>query len=463
MPIPGRLNLLVATVMLAALASLAIPSTWWRPWETWFLPAAVLALAGLALEFVDVPTPREGRLSVSGVAHVGVALIAPAPWGALAVGGAMLAHQLVTKRPLVRLLFNVSTHVVTMSLATFAAGLAGAPEEVLTQRAIPLGYAVAVLAAATYYAVNVSLVAAAIALATGRRYLYLLRLNNRSTVLPDLGAEVLGVMLATTWYGARAWVPLLIVPTAVIALALRMIRRLERETVQAIETLADSIDDRDPTTFHHSERVALYAVTLAETMSVDDALIDLIASAARVHDLGKMGVSNEVLLKPAALSPEEFAKMQEHAAIGARILARYQLYRDGVALVRAHHERWDGTGYPDGLAGERIPLGARIIAVADAFDAMTSDRPYRPGMHPLVAIDELRRGAGLQWDPVVVAHFIRALTDPENELPDTPALRRLKEPLPLTTVDGGSAISPTLPAPEAVADPDLTLVSGGKP
>jgi putative nucleotidyltransferase with HDIG domain len=425
---PSRLILFIGALAVLAALLVAGARSWSAPVASFWAPTLILAICGLVLEFIEVPTPRNGTLSVSGVAHVATILVAPPPWGALAVGGAVLAHQLVQRRPAARIVFNVANHVVTVSIASMAVGAIGAPPLLLTDQAIPLGYIAAAVAALTYYGLNVGLTATVISLATGRRFGYVLAINNRSTLLPDLGAGTLGVLLAASWYAMPAWVVLLGVPTAVIARTLQVIRRLERETVEAVETLADSIDERDPTTFHHSARVSQYATCLAEAMEVDDPLVDLISLAARVHDLGKMGVTDTVLMKTGRLDATEAEKMRRHPEIGARILGRYQLYRDGAKLVRSHHERWDGRGYPDGLAGERIPLGARIIAAADAFDAMTSDRPYRDGLDPRQALDELRRGAGAQWDPVVVAHFVRLLTDPAAELPDTPAISRLRTP-----------------------------------
>ncbi|HXG39438.1 MAG TPA: HD-GYP domain-containing protein, partial [Candidatus Limnocylindrales bacterium] len=426
-PMPSRVAVFVAAVAALAAASILLPSGWTAPPDEWLAATAILALSGLLLEFVEVPTPNNGTLSVSGVAHVAIVLIAPAPQAALVVGATVAIHQLVTRRPPLRVVFNVANHVLTVSLASAAVALVGAPRELILERPLPWGYLAAALAGGTYYAANVGLTAVVVSLATRRRFRYVLRTNNRSTLLPDLGATTLGVLLAASWHAMPAWVVVLGVPTAVIARTLRIIRRLERETIEAVETLADSIDERDATTFHHSDRVSQYAVALARAMKLDDGLVDLIGLAARVHDLGKMGVRDAVLLKPTRLASDEEERMREHPEIGARILSRYGLYRDGAALVRAHHERWDGTGYPDGLAGEQIPLGARVIAVADAFDAMTSDRPYRAALHPLTAIEELRRGAGAQWDPVVVAHFIRLVTDPASELPDTEALRRLRD------------------------------------
>ncbi len=449
---PARVRLFVSAGAILALASLALPPQWSTGWTAWVPPTLVLAISGLVLEFIEVPTPQNGTLSVSGVAHVAIILLAPAPWGAVAVGLAVLAHQLVVRRTPLKLIFNVANHVLTVSLATLAVGLIGPPQEMLTARAIPLGYAAALVAALTYYVVNVGLTALIVAIASGRRFTYVLRSNNRSTILPDLGAEGLGVLLAASWYAMPAWVVLLALPTAVIARTLQIIRRLEHETIEAIETLADSIDERDPTTYHHSERVSLYALALARAMDVDEAVVDLIGLAARVHDLGKMGVTDAVLMKPGALTQSEADRMHAHAEIGARILRRYQLYESGAELVRAHHERWDGSGYPDGLSGQRIPLGARIIAVADAFDAMTSDRPYRTGMHPLSALEELRQGAGSQWDPVVVGHFVRLLTDADAELPDTAPIRRLRQQPPFLRDEPGFSAAPVVLGPVALVE-----------
>jgi HD-GYP domain-containing protein (c-di-GMP phosphodiesterase class II) len=136
---------------------------------------------------------------------------------------------------------------------------------------------------------------------------------------------------------------------------------------------------------------------------------DLILSAARVHDVGKIGIPDGVLNKPGALDPEERAIMETHSARGAELLRRYPDFARGVAIVRHHHERWDGRGYPNHKAGYDIPLGARVIAVADSFDAMTSHRPYRKGMSKERARLILREGRGTQWDAQVGDAFLQAI------------------------------------------------------
>jgi HD-GYP domain-containing protein (c-di-GMP phosphodiesterase class II) len=151
----------------------------------------------------------------------------------------------------------------------------------------------------------------------------------------------------------------------------------------------------------------VYAVEIAHELDLDEGLVELIEQAASVHDLGKIGIPDRILLKPGPLSTEERITMWLHTEIGARILSQFHLFRSGADIVLHHHEAFDGSGYPGGLAREAIPLGARVVAVADAFDAMTSDRPYRGALSVDEAADRLRTGAGTQWDPVVVDALLR--------------------------------------------------------
>jgi HD-GYP domain-containing protein (c-di-GMP phosphodiesterase class II) len=167
---------------------------------------------------------------------------------------------------------------------------------------------------------------------------------------------------------------------------------------------------------------------------VPRATAESIIAAARVHDLGKVGSRDGSLKKPGDLSAEERQEIEQHAAIGAEIVSRLEAYSQSVDTIRYHHERWDGSGYPDGLEGERIPLGARIIAVADAFDAMTSDRVYRAALPVDVAFAELAKGRGTQFDPQIVDVFQTAYQSRSPSLGqqlDTESLpgARLRAPL----------------------------------
>lgn len=174
--------------------------------------------------------------------------------------------------------------------------------------------------------------------------------------------------------------------------------------------MAAMMDIRDSYTAGHSIRVAEYAVLIGKEYGLDSEQVGLLKKSALLHDIGKVGIPDIVLLKDGKLTEEEFEEIKKHPVIGAKILEQYNMDEELLRLVpgiRYHHERYDGFGYPDGLLGDDIPLFGRIIAVADAFDAMTSNRTYRAGMTVEKALDILQDGSGSQWDPIIVQYFIQ--------------------------------------------------------
>lgn len=178
-----------------------------------------------------------------------------------------------------------------------------------------------------------------------------------------------------------------------------------------IEHLFNDTDDRDHDTWEHTERVGIVAAQLAERLGMAREDVRSIQRAAALHDVGKVGIPDAILLKPTTLSEAEMAVMRTHAAIGAEILRAGDtpLLRLAAQIAITHHERWDGAGYPNRLAGEAIPLPGRIVAVADAFDALTNDRPYRQACSVDEAMEEIARGAGTQFDPRVVEALVRVV------------------------------------------------------
>lgn len=183
---------------------------------------------------------------------------------------------------------------------------------------------------------------------------------------------------------------------------------LNREMFFAImETLARTLEAKDRYTRGHSERVARYTVRLASGIGLDREYVENLRQAASLHDIGKIGVREELLNKPGRLSPSEYSQIREHTAIGAKILEPMSVVEGLIPWIKHHHERYDGDGYPGGLKGEDIPLGARIISLADSYDAMTSHRPYRRALSPLEVEDEIRRGAGTQFDPRLSREWIK--------------------------------------------------------
>jgi HD-GYP domain-containing protein (c-di-GMP phosphodiesterase class II) len=191
---------------------------------------------------------------------------------------------------------------------------------------------------------------------------------------------------------------------------------LEKTAFAAIEALARAIDARDPMTFGHSERVAAISVEIADAMFMPDKEKEALRRAALMHDLGKIGVGDKVLHKPGPLSQTEADEMREHSQIGYDVLKGLPFLKSSLPGVLYHHERWDGGGYPIGLSGTAIPLQVRILSVADVLDALTSDRPYRQGLHFDAAVSAIRSEAGLQFDPDVVTAFLSRQTQIEQLL-----------------------------------------------
>jgi len=187
-----------------------------------------------------------------------------------------------------------------------------------------------------------------------------------------------------------------------------------------LQAMADLIENRDPYTHDHTESVSSWAGRLAERMGLDAKEVWMVSVAGRLHDLGKVAVSDSILLKPGKLTVDEMRQMHQHCRVGYDVLVRFSNLQGVARLIRAHHERYDGAGYPDGLSGSNIPLGAAIIAIADAFDAMTTDRPYRKGMPAQAALDILRQGLGRQWHPIADATFMEMVLEDEAKKKPAP-------------------------------------------
>ena len=176
-----------------------------------------------------------------------------------------------------------------------------------------------------------------------------------------------------------------------------------------VVAFCEALDAKDEYTAGHSRRVKEYSVGIAQRMKMREKDIDLLKKAALLHDIGKIGIPDILLHKASRLSDEEYAVIKSHPAIGATILKSIKSFRDLVPSVYHHHERFDGKGYPSGIQGEKIPLYARIIAIADSFDAMTSNRPYRKSFSMEMAMSELERNKGIQFDPHITGIFIEIL------------------------------------------------------
>jgi putative nucleotidyltransferase with HDIG domain len=196
----------------------------------------------------------------------------------------------------------------------------------------------------------------------------------------------------------------------------QLLRKQRDLFLDTITILAQAVELRDECTGNHTFRVTKYSVMLAEHLNLAEDQLELLRIGTPLHDIGKIGIDDAILRKPDKLTPEEFEIMKTHTVKGAEIVQTIPDLKPIVPIVRSHHERWDGRGYPDGLGGEVIAPLARIVALADAFDAMTQDRPYRKGMPAEVAFAEIEKQAGKQFDPIFAAGFLRIRSNIMEEM-----------------------------------------------
>ncbi len=212
--------------------------------------------------------------------------------------------------------------------------------------------------------------------------------------------------------GASDYFPKRVLNSEILALAIHQALKKARlseqldSTEQVIFALAAAVEAKDSTTEGHLRRMAHYAGRVAEALRLDEEQSKTLTYGAFLHDIGKVGVSEAILVKPGSLTPAEWEEIRRHPEIGEKICAPLRFAKDVVPIIRHHHERWDGTGYVEQLSGEEIPFLARVISVVDAFDAMTSERPYRRAMPLEQALSRLSDGAGSQWDPYITRVFV---------------------------------------------------------
>lgn len=231
-------------------------------------------------------------------------------------------------------------------------------------------------------------------------------INIKWSALGFLSMAPLGMIIALIYFyiGFLA-LPLFIIPLMIARHTFVLYMNVRETFLDTIKSLSVAIDAKDPYTKGHSSRVADYAVALARELKWPEDRVDSLRYSALIHDVGKISIPETILKKEDVLSKDEFSLMKSHAELGSDVVKDIKFFSEGAAIIKHHHERWDGSGYPDGLVGEQIPAGARILCVADAFDAMTSDRPYRRALNPRTAFHEIRKGAGSQFDPRVVEAF----------------------------------------------------------
>lgn len=368
-------------------------------WDAWGIGVWFVLL--LAAEALPVPLPRGGTMTVASILDIGAILLF-GPWiaGALDLITTIPAQILILRnRPGAAALnagLYASTTIVAGSAFLAAGGVLGAPR-------FPQDFLPALLAGSLYYALNTGWVSLVLGARVREPALTIWRQHFRDG-LPQ-HALSLGFGLLFAQVRVAAGIPgvlLLVLPLLFARYALRLYAELREDLICFVRALSVVLDAVDPYTHEHSVRVAELSVRVARRMGLAETEVETIRYAALVHDIGKIAQRPDVIRKPDALNDEERRLMMRHPEAGAKIIGQIRALRDAARMVRTHHWRPDGKGYPPGLSEADVPLGARIIHICDAFDAMTSNRPYRSGLPIQNALAELRRHAGSQFDHEMV-------------------------------------------------------------
>jgi putative nucleotidyltransferase with HDIG domain len=386
----------------------------WQPRPTRLADAAVFFFLAYLSDWLPIRLPLGGSTSVSFATYMSALLLfGPTVPIVAALAGGFHHLEIQRGKPLQWMLFDAAQLLASVAVMSLAFVAAGGRFLAVGQAISPLTIrdaAAALLGAALFFCVNTGLVTVAVSIRSEERPARVWADNFRWLVGNYIILALVGILMAGTYVAAgTAGVLLLIAPLQIARQAFVMYMRRREAYYQTVHSLVASIEAKDPYTRGHSERVARYAELAAEELDLNSEDAEMQRFAALLHDLGKIGIARNILNKPEGLSPEEFGVVQQHPEIAARILRRIGFLERAVPGVLAHHERLDGTGYCQASVGSDIPLFARILAVADGFDAMTSERPYRAALTTEEAVGELLKHSGTQFDGAVVAAFLKAM------------------------------------------------------
>ncbi|TEB14157.1 Cyclic di-GMP phosphodiesterase response regulator RpfG [Pelotomaculum sp. FP] len=367
-------------------------------------------LFSTATELKPISMPNNDQLTVSFAVHISALILFGVPIAILSSTVANIITDIIGRRGWKKMLFNVSQYAVTIYCSWFIYHLVRSGSGPLELKA---DFLAMVLSCLTYVVVNFLLVSTVISLSQGTRWLRQLTNDVKLEMIHFVTLVPVSLLIVILYNYEPLSIIILLLPLAMAHFSFDNYMTLRTETKNTIEVLADIIDKRDAYTAQHSYRVANYCEAIANKLKLNQSDYETLITAARVHDLGKISVPDSILLKNQRLQPEERNLIIDHAMIGFTILSNLRFYKSGAKFVFHHHERYDGTGYPHGLKGDQIPLGARIMAVADSYDAMTSDRPYRKAMSVEEALTEIINNSGTQFDPDIVEVFVQIV---RNEL-----------------------------------------------
>jgi diguanylate cyclase (GGDEF)-like protein/putative nucleotidyltransferase with HDIG domain len=430
LPVPARLYV---GAIIAAGAGLLVWSFPFQVFQSrgrlWLFLLLLVLSAVTSIFKVNLPLARSGStMSVSyAVDFASLLLLGPRETMLVAAASAysQCTFRIKERNPLHRTFFSMACLVITVQAAGLAYSFLGGTPGVLNAAELPKPL---VGAATTYFVVNTLAIASAIALSTRQSVVKVWNENFLwSAPTYFVGAGVAAIASWMVIEVSAQWItPLVLAPLYLtyrtykvylgrIEDEQRHVREMADLHLATIEALALAIDAKDQTSQSHIRRVQLYAASVAKSMGMSDNDVQGVKTAALLHDIGKLAVPEHILSKPGPLTPEEFQKIRAHPKVGADIVSSVPFPYPVAPLILSHHERWDGKGYPTGLKGEEIPLGARILSVVDYFDALMAERPYHKAMSFEAAIGLLKQESGKGLDPSVVKKFIELLPSLQDE------------------------------------------------
>jgi len=414
----SKLWLLVAfTALASGLCAWAVWSAR-APFPGWW-PLATFLLVATLLEGLQSRLRVAAKGSTSFISHFASVLLFGGWWAALITAGSSLLDEMDRGSPRIKLLFNTAQRALAVSSATIVYKALGGelPPAYLSSYAslaskdVQRDLGLYFVFAAVYFIVNSAAVTAAVALSSGRTYREVWNLNTRGVLVYDLTASVVGILVAWFYMRSEHWLGFgsfgllgIVIPVIAVRHVYGLYHQLEDSGQELLQVMVKAIEARDPYTSGHSVRVSEMSRAMAVELGLPARTIDEVQTAALLHDVGKIHEEFAPLLrKESRLTDEETALMQTHSAKSAALVGIISKFHGFIQdSVRHHHERWDGQGYPDGVAGKQIPLGARIILIADTIDAMTTDRPYRKRLPLEVVIAELQKCKATQFDPQLI-------------------------------------------------------------
>jgi putative nucleotidyltransferase with HDIG domain len=404
----SRITRYVSLVCVAAIGAVLALFLEAPPFSLPFAQAALtFGFIGVLTQVFSYRTGRGAMASVSFVPILASAAIAPHWLSVAVVAAASLAGQLAAKRDLIRTVFNTAQESFALALAILAyRALGGIPLHTIGESSSLSLFALFLV----YFITNSVCVSGALGIVSDRNPWAIWKENTLSALPYDFLSlpAILFIVWAYSKFGPVG-VFVFAVPLFGLRQLYKVTGQLEQTNRELLELMVAAIEARDPYTSGHSRRVADKARVIARAVGLREKEIGRIAAAALLHDVGKIHeVFGPILSKPGRLTPEEQVVMRTHPVKSAELVGKVTELRDVVPLIRHHHENWDGTGYPDGLKGQDIPLGSRIIMFADTIDAMTTDRPYRAALDATSVRKELLRFRGTQFDPIICDALLRS-------------------------------------------------------